>query len=175
MPRLIPHFGRTGRIYTAESTRTSMERTKMPNLRNGSKGRFEPGRTWLRVRHSTTELPLPTPVMPSLTCCCHVFLVRPRRLVPGIASTITLWVTLVASRLWTCPNQRRRPDCSKAEYYPLMWGWLPQYVFVSGKLHLDAVVVYNIVDTPNIVSSYHIQQVATDRGFFHRTLTHCTG
>ena len=33
-----------------------MERTKMPNLRNGSKGGFEPGLTWLRVRHSTTEL-----------------------------------------------------------------------------------------------------------------------
>ena len=34
-----------------------MERTKMPNLRNGSKGGFEPGLTRLRVRHSTTELP----------------------------------------------------------------------------------------------------------------------
>ena len=29
----------------------------MPNLRNGSKGAFEPGLTRLRVRHSTTELP----------------------------------------------------------------------------------------------------------------------
>ena len=29
----------------------------MPNLRNGSKGGFEPGLTLLRVRHSTTELP----------------------------------------------------------------------------------------------------------------------
>ena len=29
----------------------------MPNLRNGSKGGFEPGLTRLRVRHSTTELP----------------------------------------------------------------------------------------------------------------------
>ena len=29
----------------------------MPNLPNGSKGGFEPGLTWLRVRHSTTELP----------------------------------------------------------------------------------------------------------------------
>ena len=44
-------------IYTAESTGTTMERTKMPNLRNGSKGGFEPGLTRLRVRHSTTELP----------------------------------------------------------------------------------------------------------------------
>ena len=35
-----------------------MERTKMPNLRNGNKEGFEPGLTWLRVRHSTTELPL---------------------------------------------------------------------------------------------------------------------
>ena len=32
-------------IYTAESTGASMERTKMPNLRNGSKGGFEPGLT----------------------------------------------------------------------------------------------------------------------------------
>ena len=29
----------------------------MPNLRNGSKGGFEPELTRLRVRHSTTELP----------------------------------------------------------------------------------------------------------------------
>ena len=29
----------------------------MPNLRNGSKGGFEPGLTRLQVRHSTTELP----------------------------------------------------------------------------------------------------------------------
>ena len=33
-----------------------MERTKMPNLRNGTNGGFEPGLTWLRVRRSTTEL-----------------------------------------------------------------------------------------------------------------------
>ena len=32
----------------------------MPNLRNGSKGGFEPGLTRLRVRHSTTELPRST-------------------------------------------------------------------------------------------------------------------
>ena len=32
-------------IYTAESTGASMERTKMPNLRNASKGGFEPGLT----------------------------------------------------------------------------------------------------------------------------------
>ena len=44
-------------IYTAQSTGASMERTKMPNLRNGSKGGFEPGLTWLRVWHSTAELP----------------------------------------------------------------------------------------------------------------------
>ena len=30
-------------IYTAESTGASMERTKMPNLRNGSKGDSNPG------------------------------------------------------------------------------------------------------------------------------------
>ena len=47
-------------IYTAESTGTSMERTKMPNLRNGTKGGFEPGLTRLRVRHSTTEPPRST-------------------------------------------------------------------------------------------------------------------
>ena len=34
-----------------------MERTKTPNLRNGSKGGFEPSLTWLWVRHSTAELP----------------------------------------------------------------------------------------------------------------------
>ena len=44
-----------------------------------------------------------------MTPRCHVFLGRPRRLVPGIARFITLRVTLFASRLWTCPNQRRRP------------------------------------------------------------------
>ena len=30
------------------------------HLRNGNKGGFEPRLTWLRVRHSTTELPCPT-------------------------------------------------------------------------------------------------------------------
>ena len=44
-------------IYTAESTGASMERTKMPNLRNGSKAGFEPVLAWLRVRHSIAELP----------------------------------------------------------------------------------------------------------------------
>ena len=33
----------------------SMEITKMPIIRNGSKGGFEPGLTRLRVRHSTAE------------------------------------------------------------------------------------------------------------------------
>ena len=47
-------------MYTAESTGESIERTKMPNFRNDSKGGFEPGLTWLRVRHSTTELPRST-------------------------------------------------------------------------------------------------------------------
>ncbi len=37
-----------------------MERTKMPFLRNGNKGGFEPGLTWLQVRHSATELPRST-------------------------------------------------------------------------------------------------------------------
>ena len=45
-----------------------MERTKMSNLRNGSKGGFEPGLTWLRVRHSTTELPHSTPRSILHTC-----------------------------------------------------------------------------------------------------------
>ena len=44
-------------IYTAERTGASMERTKMPNLRNGSNGGFDPGVTRLRVQHSTAELP----------------------------------------------------------------------------------------------------------------------
>ena len=38
-------------IYTAESTGASVKRTKMPNLRNGSKGGFEPGLTRLRPWH----------------------------------------------------------------------------------------------------------------------------
>ena len=48
--------------------------------------------------------------MSSFSCWCHVFLGRPRRPVPGMARFITLRVTLSASRLWTCPNQRRRPQ-----------------------------------------------------------------
>ena len=48
--------------------------------------------------------------MSSFSCWFHVFLGRPRRLVPGMARFITLRVTLSASRLWTCPNQRRRPQ-----------------------------------------------------------------
>ena len=60
-------------------------------------------------RSRATSWVTPTPAMSSFICWCHVFLGRPRRLVPGIASSITLRVTLVASRLWTCPNQRRRP------------------------------------------------------------------
>ena len=32
----------------------------MPNLRNGTKGGFEPGLSRLRVRHSTTKLPRST-------------------------------------------------------------------------------------------------------------------
>ena len=60
-------------------------------------------------RSRATSWVTPTHVMSSLICWYHVFLGRPRRLVPGIASSITLRVTLSASRLWTCPNQRRRP------------------------------------------------------------------
>ena len=59
-------------------------------------------------RCRATSRVTPTPVMSSLICWCHVFLGRPRRLVPGIASSITLRVTLFSSLLWTCPNQRRR-------------------------------------------------------------------
>ena len=62
-------------------------------------------------RSRATSWVTPTPVMSSLIYWCHVFLGRPRRLVPGIARYITLRVTLFASRLWTCPNQRRRPPC----------------------------------------------------------------
>ena len=40
-------------IYTAE-----WSGAKIPNLRNGSQGVFEPGLTWLRVRHATAGLPL---------------------------------------------------------------------------------------------------------------------
>ena len=40
--------------------------------------------------------------MSSFICWCHVFLGRPRRLVPGIASSITLRVTLFTYLHWTC-------------------------------------------------------------------------
>ena len=60
-------------------------------------------------RCRATSWVTPMPAMSSFICWRHVFLGRPRRLVPGIASSITLRVTLVASRLWTCQNQRRRP------------------------------------------------------------------
>ena len=42
-------------IQLSEQGRLWSER-KMPNLRNGSKGGFEPGLSRLRVRHSTTAL-----------------------------------------------------------------------------------------------------------------------
>ena len=47
-------------------------------------------------------------------------------------------------------------------YYPLRWGSLPKYVHVngSGKLHLYT-EFGNIVGTPNIVSRYCLQSVAT--------------
>ena len=50
-------------------------------------------------RSRATSWVTPTPAMSSFICWCHVFLGRPRRLVPGIAISITLRVTLVASRL----------------------------------------------------------------------------
>ena len=42
---LATHMNSQLLIYTAESTGASMDRTKMPNLRNGSKGGFEHGLT----------------------------------------------------------------------------------------------------------------------------------
>ena len=51
-------------------------------------------------RSRATSWVTPTHVMSSLICWCHVLLGRPRRLVSGIASSITLRVTLSASRLW---------------------------------------------------------------------------
>ena len=60
------------------------------------------------LRSRATYWVTPTPVMSSFICWCHVFLGRPRRLVPGTARSITLRVTLFASLLWTCPNQRRQ-------------------------------------------------------------------
>ena len=47
--------------------------------------------------------------MSSFSCWGHVFLGRPRRLVPGMARFITLRVILSAYRIWTCPHERRRP------------------------------------------------------------------
>ena len=68
-------------------------------------------------RSRATSLVTPTSVMSSLSCWCHVFLGRLRRLAPGIARFITMRVTLLASRLWTCPNQRRRPPCITSSIY----------------------------------------------------------
>ena len=62
------------------------------------------------VRSRATSWVTPTAVMSSFSCWGHVFLGHPRRLVPGMARFITLRVTLSASRLWTCPNQQRRPQ-----------------------------------------------------------------
>ena len=62
------------------------------------------------VRSRAMSWVTPTAVMSSFSCWGHVFLGRPRRLVPGMARFITMRVTLSASRLWTCPNQRRRPQ-----------------------------------------------------------------
>ena len=59
-------------------------------------------------RSRATSWVTTTPVMYCFLCWCHVFLGRPRRLVPVIARSITLWVALFASLLWTCPHQRRR-------------------------------------------------------------------
>ena len=55
-------------------------------------------------------------------------------------------------------------------YYPLRWGSLPKYVHVngSGKLHLYT-AFGNIVGTPNIVSRYCLQSVATVIEFCYRT------
>ena len=63
------------------------------------------------VRSRATSWVTPTAVMSSFNCWCHVFLGRPRRLVTGMARFITLRVAFSASPLWTCPNQRRRPQC----------------------------------------------------------------
>ena len=44
-------------IYTAEWTGASWRERKCPILETVAKGEFEPGLSWLRVRHSTAELP----------------------------------------------------------------------------------------------------------------------
>ena len=62
------------------------------------------------VRSRAISWVTPTAVMSSFSCWFHVFLGRPRRLLPGMTRFITLRVTLSASRLWTCPIQRRRPQ-----------------------------------------------------------------
>ena len=70
-----------------------MERTKMPNLRNGSKGEFEPGLTWLPVRHSTAEL-LPSTVRPfTWLIALHLYVAYDYRV---------LYVFLPGSLLSTC-------------------------------------------------------------------------
>ena len=83
-------------IYTAESTGTTVERTKMSNLRNGSKGGFEPGLTRLRVRHSTTELPRSTYMYHIYTPCTLCILN-----IHHLYSTYTTYVTGIWPTSWT--------------------------------------------------------------------------
>ena len=87
--------------------------------------------------------------MSSLICWCHVFLGCHRRLVPGIASSIILRVTLFASRIWTCPNQRRRP---------------PRITSSIGETcrmrRISSVRLWSRLDTPRIPRSILISVVA---------------
>ena len=57
-------------------------------------------------RSRATSLVTTTSVMSSLSCWCHVFLGRPRRLAPGIARFVTLRVTFPANMLTL--GQRRQ-------------------------------------------------------------------
>ena len=69
-----------------------MKRTKMHNLRNGTKGGFESWLTRLRVRHSTAELPRSTSLIPLLL----LFSLTP---VDGHSELSVIYIMLITGHL----------------------------------------------------------------------------
>ena len=80
-------------IQLSEQGRLWSER-KRPNLRNGSKGGFEPGLSRLRVRHSTTEL-----LRSTCVCMSAVPLFWPN--LPRIRGLIWEWSE--SKQIWPTP------------------------------------------------------------------------
>ena len=103
-------------IYTVESTGASMERKKMPNLRNGSKGGFEAGLTRLFVRRSPTELPRCK--RRPLCYICHTY---------SLVCLSSLVTSNVYVELGGCPSHGRveRDEIPTRESPPKQSGTLP--------------------------------------------------